>query len=251
MLAAYDYPNSADLRSCLTEVNGLALGRLAGLARLALPLGIVSFLISLNTNIPRYFVEDLLGTKALGIFAALGYLMLAGNTLMAALGQSAVARLASYFAQGNKEKFQKLLFQLLAVAVLVGGTAIGIAVLFGERLLTLLYSPDYAEHAETFAWFMIAALSDYVGLFLGNALFALRRFFVQWPVHMVKTTLTLGLSFFLVGRYGLNGAAWAVMGGSLFGTLVYSLIIYNALSQVVPVSVGPGLEAIPGRNMDK
>ena len=64
VLAAYDYPNSADLRSCLTEVNGLALGRLAGLARLALPLGIVSFLISLNTNIPRYFVEDLLGTKA-------------------------------------------------------------------------------------------------------------------------------------------------------------------------------------------
>src|SRR5215203_2877989 len=61
---------------------------LAKLAWLALPLGLVMALISLNMNIPRYFVEGYLGEHELGIFAAIAYIMVAGQTAVTALGQS-------------------------------------------------------------------------------------------------------------------------------------------------------------------
>ena len=54
---------------------------LGSLTRCSLPLGLVMMLISLNANIPRYFIEHYLGTEQLGIFAAMAYFMLAGNTI--------------------------------------------------------------------------------------------------------------------------------------------------------------------------
>ena len=54
------------------------------LASLALPLGVVMFLLSLNTNIPRYFVEHHGGNHELGILAALSYLSAAGYQVVSA-----------------------------------------------------------------------------------------------------------------------------------------------------------------------
>src|SRR5690606_6566465 len=89
--------------------------RLGQLAWLALPLGFVAMLISLNTNIPRYFVERYLGEAQLGIYAAMAYLIVAGNTVVSALGQSASPRLAAYYAEGNRRAYGRLLGRLLAI----------------------------------------------------------------------------------------------------------------------------------------
>ena len=53
--------------------------KLIKLAWLALPLGLGMLLISLNVNIPRFFIEQNLGERELGFFAAIAYLMVAGN----------------------------------------------------------------------------------------------------------------------------------------------------------------------------
>lgn len=67
------------------------------LARLALPLGVVMLLISLNSNIPRYVIQAHYGEWELGIFAATAYIMVAGTTVVSALGQSASPRLAKLY----------------------------------------------------------------------------------------------------------------------------------------------------------
>ena len=48
------------------------------LVRLALPLGLVMLLLSLNSNLPRYVIEQHLGERESGIFAALGYVPILG-----------------------------------------------------------------------------------------------------------------------------------------------------------------------------
>src|SRR5208282_5174062 len=72
LLIAYDIPNGVRwLDKGETFVPRWDLPSLARLAWLALPLGIVMMLISLNSNIPRYFIEHYRGERELGIFAAL------------------------------------------------------------------------------------------------------------------------------------------------------------------------------------
>ena len=91
------------------------LAKLRRLAWLALPLGVVVMLNSFYSNIPRYFVEHYLGEAALGYFAAMAYVLVAGRTVMNALGQAATPHLAkSYVA--DRRAFCRLLAKLLAMA---------------------------------------------------------------------------------------------------------------------------------------
>ena len=58
------------------------------LAKLALPLGLTMMLISLNSNVPRYFIRNHAGSRVLGFFAAIASLMIAGNLVINAAGQT-------------------------------------------------------------------------------------------------------------------------------------------------------------------
>jgi O-antigen/teichoic acid export membrane protein len=104
---------------------------------LSLPLGVVSLLLSLNANMPRYFIEHFMGEGALGYFAAMAYIFLAGNTLMAALGQSALPRLVRHFTS-DPAAFVHLLKNMVFIGVLVGMAGICLAISFGSSILQVL-----------------------------------------------------------------------------------------------------------------
>jgi O-antigen/teichoic acid export membrane protein len=202
--------------------------RMRRLAWLSLPLGVVMVLISLNTNIPRYFVEHYLGEAALGYFAALAYVMVAGYTVMGALGQSAAPRLARYY-QSNRSAFKRLLAKMLLVAAAVGAAGILVAVLWGRPLLTLLYRRDYAEHADVFVWVMIAAAVSYVASMLGYGMTAARIFRAQVPLF---ATCSLGITMtctLLMKSEGMMAAAYALLVGSCISVFGGSAILMHRL----------------------
>jgi O-antigen/teichoic acid export membrane protein len=178
---------------------------------LTLPLGLVTCLISLNTNLPRYFVEHHLGLEALGIFSALGYLMLAGNTVANALAQSASPRLAQYYARGQLSAFRLLLMKLIGSGVLLCVAGVIVAVLAGRLLLHLVYGPEYAQHNDLFLVLIIAAGVGYVASFLNYAVLAARSFRIQTPVFLGVSLITIAAAALLVPRAGLLGAGWTVL----------------------------------------
>jgi O-antigen/teichoic acid export membrane protein len=141
--------------------------RLSKLTWLALPLGFVMMLISLNANIPRYFIENSLGVRELGIFGALSYLMVAGSMVVNALGQSASPKLAKYYAAGNKSAFEKLIWQLMGMGFLLGVVGVIVALVGGKPLLTLIYGSEYAQNLDVFVWLMVATGISYVSSFQG------------------------------------------------------------------------------------
>src|SRR5439155_274249 len=74
---------------------------LVAIGTLGLPVLIAAALVSVTTNIPRYFIEHLLGIGQLGTFAAIAYPMAVGITVINAIGQSAMPRLARQYADGK------------------------------------------------------------------------------------------------------------------------------------------------------
>ncbi|BAZ68532.1 MAG: oligosaccharide flippase family protein [Pelatocladus maniniholoensis HA4357-MV3] len=183
---------------------------LTKLVSLSIPLGFVMMLISLNTNIPRYFIEQILGERELGIFAALAYLMVVGGMVVNALGESASPRLAKYYAVGDSTAFCQLLFKLVGIAAILGLTVVLIAIVAGRQILTLLYRPEYAEQANLFVWLMVAAGIRYISSFLGYGMTAARYFRIQIPLFVVVTSISAMTCFWLVPKQGLLGAAIAL-----------------------------------------
>lgn len=198
------------------------------LAWLSLPLGVVMMLISLNTNIPRYFVERYCGEEGLGYFAAMAYLMVAGGMIIRALGQAASPRLARYYV-GDLHKFKRLMIKLLAIGAVLGISGILVTILIGREILTLLYQPDYAKHVDVFIWLMIAAGLGYIASFLGYGMTAVRYFKIQAPLFVFVLMVTFLLCALLVPEYGLIGAAQALCAGIILQLIGSAFVNVHAL----------------------
>lgn len=183
---------------------------LCRLAWLALPLGIVMMLVSLNSNIPRYFIHHYRGEYWLGIYSAMVYLMVAGNTVIGALGQSASPRLAKYYASQDSVSYNKLLWKLLGIGAVIGTIGILVAILGGKFLLSLIYTPEYAQEANVFVLLMVAAALGYVASFAGYGMTAARYFRAQLPLFVIVAIITTISAALLVPKQGLIGAALAV-----------------------------------------
>jgi len=201
------------------------------LTRLALPMGFVAFANSLIPSTPRYFVERHLGLAALGVFAAMAYVYIAGQTVASALANSARPRLAAYFARGDRAAFTRLTVRLVCLGAAIGATAIVGALVAGRWILTLLYAPEYAEHATVFTILMVAAAFSYVGYFLWNSATATRRFDSQVPLFATAVAVTLAACALLVPTLGLAGAALAVLASALVQSVGSLLILVRALRQ--------------------
>jgi O-antigen/teichoic acid export membrane protein len=82
-----------------------------------------------------------------------------------------------------------------------------IAAVAGHRVLSLLYSPEFAEHSGLLVRLMVAAALWYITSILGYAATAKRKIRKQ-PIVLLTTILISALScYWLVPTAGLLGAA--------------------------------------------
>jgi O-antigen/teichoic acid export membrane protein len=145
----------------------------------------------------------------------MSYTFVAGTTVMAAMVQSALPRLARYIDSG-RSAFALLLKNMVLVCAVVGILGNGLALLFGPVFLRLVYRADYAQYATVFIWLMVAAAFAYVGSMLGCRMTAAQVFRPQDPLFFAATTATALACWFLIPRLGLTGSAYAVLIGSVF-----------------------------------
>ena len=181
------------------------------LIRLSLPLGVVASLVSLNVNLPRYILEGWWGTQHLGYYAALANLATMGNILMQPLGQVTLSRMA-LLGRADPTAFRRLLTRILGLAALVGTAGVLASVLFGQRILAMVYQPGYAALNPVLTWLMAGSAITYVSSMLGYAMTARRLFRVQVPLYAMSVLVSLCLCLAYVPSRGLMGAAYATVG---------------------------------------
>jgi O-antigen/teichoic acid export membrane protein len=172
------------------------------------------FLISLNVNIPRYFIQRDLGAGLLGVYAAVGYVLIAGTTLITSVGQAASPRLAKYYASGDKTAFLKLVKLLILVGSLLALAAILLVEVGGRDFVIFVYGHEYAGNLDFFRLLTIAAGIGFIGSFIGYAVTAARYFFAQAPLYAGVVALTAAGCALLIPHYGLTGAGWVAVGST-------------------------------------
>src|SRR5712675_15456 len=157
-------------------------GEMLTLLRMALPLGVISMLISLNLSIPRYFVEVHSGSAELGIFSAIASLLTAGNLVVSAFGQSIFLPVARACAALDRTKYRGYVVMAAALGGSLGGVAILAAVFFGRAILTHLFRPEYGERPDILVWLMIAGTIMFIASGLGYVITAVGSLRPQIPM---------------------------------------------------------------------
>lgn len=224
VLLAYDVPKTlavgkVTLRTLIHECRRyfdeiMAQGghrRLRKLAMAGLPMGFVLMMVSLNLNIPRYFIQKHLGMHELAIFSAIATLLAAGSVVTNAVGQAAAPRLAKCFVNGDRRGFGVLLAALVVASLGLGGMGFAGAVFFGKQAMALIYRPEYSTRQDVLVWLMGASGFFYLGSTLGYAVTAVRCFAPQLPLFVAAAATTALGCMLLVPSQGLRGAAMAIL----------------------------------------
>jgi O-antigen/teichoic acid export membrane protein len=204
---------------------------LRSLAMTSLPLGFVSAIASFNTNIPRYTIEHVLSVSELGVFASVAYPVTAATIIANSLGQSALARLSRLFVERRLKEFVQLVMKLVAFGAGLATLAVVVVLTCGNRLLTVIYTPEYAKQGNLFALLAVTAGLNAIACFLTYALTAARQFRVQFPISLFCLLSTFALSVILVPRFKLIGAACALLISALILIMSTGAILGRVLME--------------------
>jgi O-antigen/teichoic acid export membrane protein len=232
VFALYDLPHGRAVLSRAQITAGLLPcwrpGKLRALMAIGLPMGLVMALTSVTVSIPRYFLQHSSGAAGLGIFAAVAYISIAGTTIVNAVGQATVSRLAVHYAK-NRRLFVKWLAGLILTGLAVGAAGVLMAFGAGREILTILYNAEYGKYADVMVLVMVAGALTYIASFLGYGMTAARQFPEQVPVVVASCAVTASACVWLVPRWSLKGAAIALILGAAVQTCGSALVLAAAL----------------------
>ena len=186
--------------------------RIRELFQISLPLGFTVLLVSLNANLPRYFLGHYRGVGEVGVFSALAYVTVSANLFVMALGQAMAPRMAKACATDFRE-FTQLTAKLFAVAASVGAIGLAVAAVAGKPLLHLLYGAEYAKEHPVFVWLMISGMVSHLASAAGYSLTSARFFRAQFPILLAVCAVTAAACARLVPSQGMAGAAVAQASG--------------------------------------
>jgi O-antigen/teichoic acid export membrane protein len=228
VLLFYEMPRSRKLDSW--KLSFRRWRPLAKLAWMGLPLGASALAVSLSVYLPRFFIVAYQGEVALGQFGAISVFIAMVSMVTNALGQSAAPRLAQYY-HSNLKAYVTFLLKLVALGLCIALTAVAGALLLGRPILSILYTPDYADLAPVFVWVIGASALNGVGVFFAAAITAARILRMQLVARILQNVILALLCWWLVPRYGLVGAAQALAAACAVNILSYALLTVWAIAR--------------------
>ena len=192
-----------------------------------LPLGFVALLVSLNANIPRYFVEGYLGVTSLGYFASIVYIPAAGYLLAGAIGQVSMQRMAIAVSDRDRVALTRILFRLCGAGLVLGLIGIFVASVFGESLLRLIYGEEFEGLARLFTIVMIAGALSYIVVQIVYILTSLRALRGQLGIYVADAIVLCLFCVWLMPDLGLIGAGYAmIVSQSVQLFIAATLVVY-------------------------
>lgn len=188
----------------------------AALLRIAAPMGLVLFMVTLNSSVPQLIGGHFLGQYDLGLFAAGWYIVMATSLFSTALGQSISLHLARWHQAGEFRRFRRMVWQASVPGPLLGIIGAVMASKAGDFLLTTLYSSEFGGTATLLATLALTAGVGFTVSILGYAMTSARSFRLQIPLLIGTVVVNLLLSWSLVPLWGILGLGFALFGTNLF-----------------------------------
>ena len=206
---------------------------LAQVAALGLPTGIFVTMTSVNHSVGRYFLAGLQGEAMVAYFVAMWFVVAGLATLQNGVNQAVLPRWAKYYATDIGE-FWKLLGRVSLICWAGMAMLVGLVWWQGEVILRLIARQEYADQVygggssggiPVFVVVVAAGCLMLTGMIWAEAVVAAQRF----KSRMVAVGLGLAVNglmcWWLVGSYGLAGAAWAAVAGSAVTALACGVVL--------------------------
>lgn len=195
------------------------------------PLALYLLLSTCIASIPRFFLEWYCGSKQLGIYASV-----AAPTLIVQMGASyffnpMITVFAEYYGAKNKTGFIHSFSAcakatgILSLIALVGGK------IFGKIGLSLLFGKSILPYEYLLIPLIFCTILTAVIWLLGSILVVMRDFFGLMAGNLASVMISIAASIYLIPRYGMQGASYALIAGNLAGIIILGIYLKKDLDQ--------------------
>ena len=203
-----------------------------GMMKSAIPMGISLGIVTLQSNIPRLFLDQYASIQAVGIFTVLSYFIIVGSIFINSICQYLSPRLTHAW-NHNRAYFKKLLSIALLVAGGLGLIAIFLSYFMGEFVLKLVYGAEYIAYADAFVLTMVAGFILYLATVLGYTLTAIG--FIKQQVYLFSIVLIFSVlvSYLCIPEYGIVGGIYTLMVSYLVQCILSLLVVLFRLKEQI------------------
>ena len=201
-----------------------------GIMKSAIPMGISLGIVTLQSNIPRLFLDQYASIEAVGIFTVLSYFIIVGSIFINSICQYLSPRLTHAW-NHNRAYFKKLLSMALLVAGGLGLIAIFLSYFMGEFVLNLVYGAEYVAYTDAFVLTMVAGFILYLATVLGYTLTAIG--FIKQQVYLFSIVLIFSVlvSYLCIPEYGIVGGIYTLMVSYLVQCILSLLVVLFRLKE--------------------
>jgi len=131
----------------------------------------------------------------------------------------------------DKEKLKRVYRKGLGILLLFS-LPFALFLIIGSKLIIgLTYGQSYMAAAPVLAILSVSLILFFVNVLPGNIIQNSPQFKRFLPWALVNFLITLILCLFLIPRFSIIGAAWAVVGGEFAGLIINNLFVWKILKK--------------------
>lgn len=202
-----------------------------GILILGVPLGFVQMVFSLNSNYPRYVLEYFENPEVLGYFSAIMYIVIVANLFMSSISQVFLPKLSQLYRALKFSLFRKYVFIYLSmVSLFLGISLISMSFLFGEKILMILYGPEYAEYSHILFLVAISVSINVISWNFDTALMAMRYISIQPKITSINLIITMIIGYVLISEQGIVGASYTLIISATLQLLMRVYFVHKRLN---------------------
>lgn len=216
--------------SSLKEINFFN-KNLKKIVQSGLPLGVAVMLISLQTNIPRYFLEHYSNIELVGVYTILYYFIIIGGIVINSVCQYLSPYFSEFYRDLKISNLKKAMKNAYFIAFFLGFLGLVISLFLDTFIIKIIYGSDYLEYAYLLSYIMVAGIFTYLSVVNGYLLTSLKLLKIQMPIFLILVFLTVLYSCFLIPNYGLIGAVYTTILSAFSQFLISSFIIYRKIQE--------------------
>jgi O-antigen/teichoic acid export membrane protein len=175
---------------------------------------------AVSMNLYPWFLAFFHGTASAGVWAACLGVVSVGNPALLAVQNLVGPKIAHVYAAGGPRALRRLVLKITAAISLPILLLCLVLIVWGGRLITLLYGRQYDGNNLAVAILAVNLLVTAAAFSFSRALFAIERADLDFLVNFAALFIMVALGFWLVRAYGTAGAALGLLAANFVTSAV-------------------------------
>lgn len=194
----------------------------------AIPMGVTLGLVTLQSSIPRIFLNNYESTELVGILSVLSYFVVIGSIFINSICQYLSPKIVKFWINDIKGFIKNYIF-MQVISLLFGFFVLFFCYFFGNIILNLVYGEKFIEYEKELNLIMFSGVFLYLSTVNGFTLTSIGYIGKQVYIFSFIVLITLLSSYLLIPRLGIDGAIYSMVIAYFTQFIVTSIVIIYKL----------------------